>query len=178
MNLVKKEPIFKNKTTYNSKLYNKFIQFHNNKFGNKYMFFTILVCLFFIYCIIANLIVKNILISLLLLLVTVLFLYIRIYKPISDYKKTCKTFSKSEEMNFTFIFYKYYFKIIDNENVKNSAKIYYIKLRRVIVDKNFFYLYINDDTAALVSKTGFVLGREKDFNDFIRKKCFLKYSKM
>ena len=71
MNFFKDEPIFKNETIYNSKLYNKFIKFHNNKFGNRYMYFTIILCLFFIYCIIENFIAKNIWISLLLLLIMI-----------------------------------------------------------------------------------------------------------
>lgn len=178
MNLFKEEPIFKNVTTYNSKLYNKFIKFHNNKFGNKYVFFTIILCLLFIYCIIANFMVQNIWISLLLLLIMILFLYYRIYSPIYNYKKTCKTFSNSKEINFTFIFYNHYFKIINkNKNKKHISKFYYIKLHKIIEDKDFFYLYLNNENAALINKNGFILGKEEDFNIFIRKKCFFKYSK-
>lgn len=178
MNFFKDEPIFKNETIYNSKLYNKFIKFHNNKFGNRYMYFTIILCLFFIYCIIENFIAKNIWISLLLLLIMILFIYYRIFRPIYTYKNTRKTFSKSKEIKFTFIFYNHYFKIINKNKKKNyTSKFYYINLHKIIEDKNYFYLYINDENAAIISKTGFVLGKEEDFNIFIRKKCFFKYSK-
>lgn len=178
MNLFKSEPIFKNVTTYNSKLYNKFIKFHNNKFGNKYMYFTIIICIFFVYCIIANFIAKNICISLIILFIMILFLYFRIYFPISNYKKTCRTFSKSKELNFTFTFYNNYFTITNSKKAKKDIpRIYYIKLYKIIEDENYFYLYLNEENATIIDKKGFILGTEKDFCNFLKKKCFFKFKK-
>lgn len=177
MNLLKNKPIFKNETTYNSKLYNKFIKFHNNKFGNKYIFSTIIVCILLLYCIISNITVQNILLSLALFLIMLAFLYYRIYIPISHYKKTRKTFLNSKDIKFNFIFYDYYFKIINNsKKQKTCSKLYYFKLQKVIEDENYFYLYITNNNAALIDKNGFTLGSEKDFKIFIKKKCFFKYS--
>ena len=178
MNLFKDTPIFKNETIYNSQIYNKFIKFHNNKFGNSYIFFTIIICLFLIYCIISNLIFKNIWISLLLLIFMIFFIYYRIYRPVYNYKKTCKIYSNSKELSFTFIFYNYYFKII-NKSKKNKtySKFYYFKLYKIIEDEEYFYLYTNKENAALINKKGFILGTEKDFREFIKKKCLFKYEK-
>ena len=52
-----------------------------------------------------------------------------------------------------------------------------MKLHKVFETKEYFYLYVNEDTAFLVSKNGFKLGNSNDFSEFIKKKCLLKYSK-
>jgi len=47
----------------------------------------------------------------------------------------------------------------------------------VLIFDDYFYLYFNEDYAALVSKNGFKLGDSKDFSKFIKKKCLLKYQR-
>ena len=51
------------------------------------------------------------------------------------------------------------------------------ELYKVIETNDYFYLYFNEDYAALVSKNGFKLGDSKEFSKFIKKKCFLKYQR-
>ena len=48
---------------------------------------------------------------------------------------------------------------------------------KVFETKDYFYLYLDEDTAFLVSKSGFKIGTPKDFSEFIKKKCIFKYSK-
>lgn len=173
MKIFNNKPIFKNVTTYDSKIYNNFVKFHNDKFGNKSMYFIILISLLFLYCIIANLISKNLLLALILFAIMVFYLYYKLYVPISNYKKTCKIYSKSNKQVFNFTFYNYFFKINNSKDI-----FYYFKLHRIIEDKKFFYLYIDNENAVLIDKNGFTLGNSKDFKNFIRKKCFFKYSKV
>ena len=65
---------------------------------------------------------------------------------------------------------KFYFEI-------DKTRVYYFKLHKVFETKDYFYLYLDEDTAFLVSKSGFKLGTPKDFSEFIKKKCIFKYSK-
>ena len=81
-----------------------------------------------------------------------------------------KELNSKKETGFIFTFYKNYFTI-------NKKTIYYFKLFKVFETKDYFYLYIDEDTAALVSKKGFEIGTAEEFSNFIRKKCLLKFSK-
>ena len=47
--------LYKNKTKYTKEVYSKFLQFHQNKFGNKYTFSTVVTILLLCFCIITNL---------------------------------------------------------------------------------------------------------------------------
>ena len=42
--------LFKNKTKYDKKTYNEYLQFHNNTFNSKYIFYTIIVGLLLFFC--------------------------------------------------------------------------------------------------------------------------------
>ena len=52
------KPLFKNKTTYNSKIYNQFIKFHGKKFSFSYNAYNIIMFILLLYCIILNIIEK------------------------------------------------------------------------------------------------------------------------
>lgn len=86
------------------------------------------------------------------------------------YQDTKKKYSKNRESCFTFSFYNFYFTI-------NKNTFYYFKLYKVYETKDYFYLYIDDENAAMVSKNGFKVGTAEEFSKFIKKKCLLKYSK-
>ena len=92
----------------------------------------------------------------------------RLYLPIKRYQKEEKTYAKNKEINCVSSFYKYYFTV-------NKKIYYYFKLFKVFETKDYYYLYINEDYAALVSKTGFKKGNSQDFSEFIKKKCFFIY---
>ena len=162
------KPLFKNITRYNSKNYNNFIKFHGNKYNTSYGLTTLLLSIMLIYCSIINLLNKNFLLGLFLFLALILFLYCRLYLPVKRYNKTTKEYKNNKQIAYTFVFYEYFFTI-------NKKRFYYFKLHKVFETKDYFYLYINDNDAALVSKTGFNLGNCNDFTNFIKKKCFLKY---
>lgn len=51
----------------------------------------------------------------------------------------------------------------------------YYKLYKIYETKTFFYLYIDNDHAFLINKSGFVRGLSDDFSKFINKKCLFKY---
>lgn len=165
------KPLFKNITIYNSKNYNQFVKFHGKKFNFSYNIYTLIMSILLLYCIILNIIQKNIPFILLFLAMLFLLLLFRIYLPAQRYQKTKKKFAQNKESTVSIDFYKFYFKI--DQKVIFS----YLKLYKVFETKDYFYLYIDEENAVLVSKTGFKVGNSKSFTEFIKKKCLLKYSK-
>ena len=82
-------------------------------------------------------------------------------------KQNMKIWPSNVFLIMTFNFYKFYFEI-------DKTRVYYFKLHKVFETKDYFYLYLDEDTAFLVSKSGFKLGTPKDFSEFIKKKCIFK----
>lgn len=164
------KPLFKNITKYNSKNYEQFIKFHGEKFNFSYNIYTIVMSVLLIYCIILNIIQKNIPFILLFLAMLILIFLFRMYFPMKRYQKTKKQFSKNKETSISFSFYKFYFSV-------GKKTFPYMRLFKVFETKDYFYLYIDDENAVLVSKNGFKLGTAEEFSEFIKKKCFLKYKK-
>lgn len=166
----KQEILFKNITKYNSKNYNQFIDFHNKKFAFSNNFYTIIMTILLIYCIILNIKKSNILFIFLFIVLLIVFLLYQLYLPMKRYQKKQKELAKIKESHYTFSFYNFYFLL-------EKKVIYYFKLYKVFETKDYFYLYIDPDYAMLVSKNGFEIGSLDDFRKFIKKKCLLKYRK-
>lgn len=164
------KPLFKNITEYTEKNFQQFVSFHAKKFTFKYNLYTIIMTLLIIYCIILCVVKKDIKLLFLFIAILILFLLFRIYIPNQRYLKTRKDLKLKKSTNFVFSFYNNYFTI-------GKKRFYYFKLNKVYETKNYFYIYIDEDNAALVNKSGFVLGTSNDFSNFIKKKCLLKYSK-
>lgn len=164
------KPLFKNITIYNSKNYNQFIKFHGQKFNFSYNLYTLAMGVLLIYCIILNIIQKNIWLILLFLTMFIFTFLFRMYLPVKRYQKTKKKFSQNKQTNVTTTFFKFYFKL---EN-----KVFpYHKLYKVFETKDYFYLYVDEENAILTSKNGFKIGTAEQFSEFIKKKCLFKYSK-
>lgn len=164
------KPLFKNITIYNSKNYNQFIKFHGDKFNFSYNAYTIVMLVLILYCIVLNIIQKNIFLFLLFVTMFALTILIRMYLPGKRYQKTKKKFAEKKQTSITIDFFKFYFKVEQN--------IYpYLKLFKVFETKDYFYLYIDEETAILVNKNGFQLGNAEEFTNFIKKQCLFKYSK-
>lgn len=164
------KPLFTNTTKYNKNNYEQFLEFHNKKFGFSYNFYTITMTILLLICIVFNIVEKNILFILMFLCILVIFLLYRLYFPFKRHEKTEKQYEKNQETQCTYSFYKWYFTL-------NNQTIYYFKLYKIFETKDYFYLYINDEHAALISKKGFKVGNAEAFSKFIKKKCLFKYSK-
>jgi len=164
------KPLFKNITIYNSKNYNQFVKFHGEKFSFSYNMYTLVMLALMLYCLILNIMQKNIFLFLLFLAMITLTVVFRMYLPTKRYQKTKKKFAQSKQTHVTINFYNFYFKI--------EQKVYpYVKLYKVFETQDYFYLYIDDEHAALVNKKGFKIGTVEEFTEFIKKKCLFKYSK-
>lgn len=163
--------LFKNKTKYTKQAYQKYLEFHQDKYGNKYQFTTILYILLLVFCIIMNLKYSNIITSLILTLILIVFCFYRFFYPIKKVKNELETEKFKKEKEFTFTFYEKYFVISDK---KISEKIKYWQLHKVFETKDFFYLYINKDHAFLLDKTTFIKGNTFNFFRFLKKKTWYK----
>jgi len=162
------KPIFTNKTTYDSRNYNEFVEFHAKKFSTSYNAYNLIMLILLLYCIILNIIQKNILLILLLLAMAALLFLFRIYLPMRKFEKTQEKYKKNKQTTYTISFYKYFFSV-------GKSNFAYFKLYKIFETDDYFYLYIDEENAVLVSKTGFELGSPEEFTCFIKKKCPLKY---
>ena len=152
--------LYKNKTKYTKEVYSKFLQFHQNKFGNKYTFSTVVTILLLCFCIITNLQYYHKSVAFILLITLIIFCFYRFYHPIKLVKQELKTEKFKNEIEFTFKFYKKFFTIFDS---KNLEKIQY-----------FFYLYIDKNHAFLLDKNTFTRGDTSEFLKFIKRKIWFK----
>ena len=164
------KPLFKNITKYNAKNYEQFIKFHGEKFNFSYNLYTVVMSILLIYCIILNIKQKNIPLILLFIALLVLIFLWRMYFPMKRYQKTKKKYSKNRETSISFVFYNFYFSV-------EQKTFPYSRLYKVFETKDYFYLYIDNENAVLVSKSGFKMGTAEEFSEFIKKKCFFKYKK-
>ena len=162
------KPLFKNITIYNSKNYNQFIKFHGEKFNFSYNAYTLLMLALMLYCVVLNIIHKNLLLFLLFLAMFALTILFRMYLPVKRYQKTKKKFAENKQTSVTIDFFKFYLKI--------EQKVYpYLKLYKVFETEEYFYLYLDEENAVLVNKNGFKLGTVEEFTNFIKKKALFKY---
>lgn len=162
--------LFKNITIYNSKNYNQFIKFHGKKFNFSYNLYTLIMIGLLIYCIVLNILEKNLTLFLLFITLLLLIILFRLCLPVRRYQKTKKQFAENKNISITISFYKFYFNV-------GKKSFYYFKLYKVFETKEYFYLYLDEENAVLVNKKGFRLGTSEEFRNFIKKKCLFKYSK-
>ena len=167
----KQQILFKNVTAYNKKNYGQFLKFHNDKYEFSYNSYTIVMSILLAYCVIINIKSKNIVSTLLFLLLLIGFVFFRFYLPVRRLKKTKENIKNTTTYTHSFLFYDYYLKV-------HKQIIYYFRLYKVFETKNYFYLYINQDYALMLDKNGFQIGTVEDFRNFIKKKCLFKYKEI
>lgn len=163
-------PLFKNETKYNKKNYEEFVKFHAKKFSFSYNLYNIVMIILLILCVITSIKEKQFILLILFIALLLLFLLFRLYLPYKRQEKNENLYKKNKETLCNYSFYKLYF-------VVNNHTFYYFKLYKIYETEDYFYLYLNDDYATLVSKSGFTLGNVDDFRSFIKKNCLLKYRK-
>lgn len=164
--------LFKNTTEYNRENYNEFVKFHQNKFGTKTIIKISLIGICLMYILIMNLIYKN-LKAVGIILLTGLIMYglnkLRVSEQIEDRKKNIKSKKK-----FTFFFYENYIKV---KCGREFERVMYFELYKIFQNKEYFFLYTDENHSLIMSKSGFEIGTPETFNLFIKKKCPLKYKK-
>lgn len=159
--------LFKNKTKYTKNAYQKYLNFHQTKFGTNYKFTTILTILLLSFCIIITLQNLYYTTSFIFIISLSIFCFYRFFYPVKKIEKEIKTEKFEKEKDFTFTFYEKFFIISDKDS---SDQIKYWKLYKVYETEDFFYLYINKDHAFLLDKSTFLIGNTSNFLKFLKKK--------
>lgn len=166
--------LFKNITKYDEDIYKEFLEFHQKKFGLRYSlytFFIIGLLLFFLILQIKN---HNIDLAIIICFVITGFLLWRYLHPASEVSKEFNSEKIQEKKEFTFIFYEKNLKICENNKLERYV-IRYNQLYKIFETENFFYLYIDERHALLISKNCFTVGNSEKFSVFIKKQCKFKY---
>lgn len=164
--------LFENTTIYTSDEYEKFLQFHNKRYGFSHDFYTFFMLAVFLFCTIFHLYNDSLNLGILFILITLSFLTFRFFWPILFVKKEFNSGKISAEARNTFSFFTHFFEVKSNNGF---AKVIYIKLYKVYETKDSFYLYINKNYSFILSKSNFSIGNSSDFSKFIKKKCWYKY---
>ena len=167
-------PIFKNVTTYATKEYKEFLEFHGKKHNFSYLSLTFAFSLFLILCSVIQFTSNHSLLGILFIFLLLIFLVYQILHPLQLVKKEVKSGKISDNAQNTFSFFDRKFKIRNKDGV---SIVKYSKLYKVYETETFFYLYLNSTYAFLVSKGGFIIGNEKQFANFLKKKIWFKYKK-
>ena len=161
--------LFKNKTTYSKEIYDRFLEFHRNKFGFKYKLYNIIVIGIILACIVYSVGYKAYTTSVVFCIILVIFIIWRFLKPVAEVAKDYNSDKVKKSTIYTFNFYDKYFTVQDKKTV---SKIKYYKLYRLFQTKDFFYLYIDKSHAFLIDKSGFFKGNSADFYKFIKTRNF------
>lgn len=156
--------VFKNKTSYSKEIYDKFLEFHRNKYGFRYKLYNIIVIAIILACIVYSVAYHVYTTAIVFCIILVIFIIWRFLEPVQEVAKDYKDKTKNSTI-YTFNFYEKYFSV---EDKKSISKIKYYKLHRVFQTKDFFYLYIDKTHAFLIDKSGFIKGDYKEFYKFIK----------
>ena len=159
--------LFKNTTKYSKENCNNFINFHTNRYWKKELIKYILIFLIFVYIFITNIIYKNWYFLLDLILIGTLIYFT------SKQNQEKKRKERKKVKEYTFFFYKRYIKI---KYRREYDRILYFNIKKIFETEKNFFLYTDDTHSLILDKDGFVVGNEKDFSEFIKKKCPFKYS--
>lgn len=158
--------LFRNTTKYDKENCNSFIKFHSEKYGKKELIKFILIAIAMIYIAIFNVIYKNWILLLVLIVCALLFYLI---KNINQKNK-----KKEKVKKFTFYFYENYIKI---KYKKQYERMLYFEFKKIFETKDNFFLYTDENHSLILDKDGFEIGTPAEFSKFIKNKCPLKYRK-
>ena len=164
--------LFKNRTKYTKQVYDTFLQFHNQKYGSSYIFYTALVTILIFFCLGMNLKYKNFFTASIFLVIMIAFLLYRFIHPKKEIKKELKTDKIQKGKEFQFRFFEKNIEIVDKLEL---SKVKYFNIKHIYETDNYFYLYIDRNHAFLLDKTKFVIGNCEDFKIFIKHKCPFRF---
>lgn len=163
--------LFKNTTKYDKENRENFTNFHKSKYGLNELLKSLVLSIFIIYMLIFNIVNLNWIGALILITICVGF-YLLNKLIISKNKEEKK--KKQKDKEFTFFFYEKQIKI---KYKREFERINYFELKKIFETDENFFLYTGEKHSLILDKEGFTIGTAKDFSEFIKKKCPLKYSR-
>ena len=160
--------LFKNTTKYDKENRENFMNFHQKKYGKKELIKGIFLIAALSYIVLFNLININ-WYSLLIFIPLGIGIYF-VYKYVDEKKKKKKKKQRNKE--FSFFFYERHIKI---KCKRQFERMTYFDIKKVFETEENFFLYTDDTHSLILDKDGFEIGNEKDFVEFIKRKCPFKY---
>ena len=160
--------LFKNTTKYDKENRENFTNFHRDKYGRRELVRGILTVICIIYILVFNIMNSNWKVLLILTLIGVGFYFINKY--VLEQKKEKNKKQKNKE--FSFFFYERHIKI---KCKRQFERMTYFEIKKIFETDENFFLYTDDNHSLILDKDGFEIGNEKDFAEFIKKKCPFKY---
>ena len=159
--------LFRNKTVYDKENCDNFINFHAYKYGEREAVKYIATLLGVIFIIICNIWYKNWYLAIAIFSVAAIKYLIDNIKGNNPQKQTKKVDI------YTFYFYERYIKI---RYKRKFERILYLNIKKAFETDNNFFLYTDANSSLILDKDGFEIGTAKDFSEFIKRKCPLRYS--
>jgi len=160
--------LFKNTTKYDKENRENFSNFHQKKYGKKELINAILISIPILYIVLYNIINLNWIGFIILVVLGVL---VYLIKKLTVKKSKAKN-KKQKNKEFTFYFYERHIKI---RAKRQFERMTYFEIKKIFETDENFFLYIDDKHSMILDKEGFEIGNEKDFAEFIKKKCPFRY---
>ena len=160
--------LFKNTTKYDKENRENFINFHRDKYGTKTFIKGILISACAAYMVIFNVMYDNWIGILILALLAIMIYFFNKFLVNKKNKKK----KKQKNKEFTFFFYERFIKI---KCKRQFERMRYFEIKKVFETEENFFLYTDDTHSLILDKDGFEIGNEKEFAEFIKKKCPFKY---
>ncbi len=162
--------LFKNTTKYDKENRDNFKNFHQDKYGKKELRNAILITIPILYMVLYNIINLNWIGFLILIILGVLFYFIKKLMV----KKNKDKSKKQKNKEFTFFFYERHIKV---KYKRQFERMTYFEIKKVFETDENFFLYTDDNKSMILDKEGFEIGTSRGFAEFIKKKCPLRYRK-
>lgn len=164
--------LFENITKNTKEAYVEFLNFHSSKNNLNYLAYTIFWSFAFLLCAFlafgSGARVQGVLCTILL----ISFISYRIFRPKMIVNREMKSDKLAENSSNKYTFYDKNFEV-KNKNGLFSYK--YFMLKKIFETNDYYYLYVSQENAFLVSKNTFSLGTPHDFGVFMKSKCHLRF---
>ena len=115
---------------------------------------------------------KEIKLGIVLVIAFCLYLFYKFVFIPKKIKKQEQSNQLVKEYIITYTFFKNHF---ISKNEEKEASTSYFNIYKVIETKTNYYIYMSREYAFIISKDGFIKGKEEEFKEFIKKKVKLKY---
>lgn len=166
--------LFINKTTNTENAYMEFLSFHSKTFNFAYFAYTIFWGFLFILCIILAFGSGSRFQGVIFTIILICFILYRILRPKLITNRELKSEKISDNSTNIYTFYEKNFEIKNKNGLFNYK---YFMIKKAYETKNYFYLYVSNENAFLVSKNTFTKGISEDFSAFIKRKKGMKFKK-
>lgn len=144
--------LFKNTTQFSADLYSEFLSFHNKTYRFSYHLYTFFISLVLLFCMAGHIVYQNYWLTGIFLLLWLIFLCWRIFRPITLVKKEYEGEKVTKEQEITYLFFDKSFVVHFNNN---NQTFYYSNIHRIFETDTFFYFYLDKTYAFIIHKNCF-----------------------